>query len=122
MQVEFHKGDYVIRMNQACNRYVVETLEPEGGDSFFAWNFFDGILQQKEWFSDYVFEEKADSILRGNVLLKQELEAQKKTDTAFAKNGWAQLNWVYQRSGYKEITHNRYPVGRLTGTIILPAE
>lgn len=121
-EVQYYKGDYIIETNQACNRYIVETLEPEGGDSFFAWNFFDGILQQKEWFSDYVFEEKADSILKKNPALKKELVAKQQSDTAFAHNGWAQLNWVYQHSGYKEITHNRYPVGRLNGEMKLPTE
>jgi hypothetical protein len=68
--LNFYKGDYIIFTNQACNRYIVETLEPEGDDSFFAWNFFDAILQQKEWFSDYVFEEKAEEILKENPVLK----------------------------------------------------
>ncbi len=31
-------------MNQKANRYIVETLEPQGVDSYFGWNFFDGIL------------------------------------------------------------------------------
>lgn len=113
--IRFYKGDYLIRTNQPCNRYIVETLEPEGADSFFAWNFFDGILSQKEWFGDYLFEEKADSILRSDPKLKTDLDEKKKTDSEFAANSWAQLNFIYQRSGYKELSHNRYPVGRFTG-------
>lgn len=120
VRVTYHAGDFVIPVNQACNRFIVETLEPEGGDSFFAWNFFDGILQQKEWFSDYVFEEKADSILKNDPQLKAALDAKRQSDTAFAANGWAQLNFVYQHSAYKEPTHNRYPVGRVYGEIELP--
>lgn len=116
-KINYYKGDYIIRMDQPANRYIVETLEPEGGDSFFAWNFFDGILSQKEWFSDYVFEEKADSILKANPSLKTELDEKRKSDTAFAANGWAQLYFIYQRSGYMEITHNRYPVSRLNGNL-----
>lgn len=114
-KVKYYKGDYIIRTNQPCNRYIVETLEPEGGDSFFAWNFFDGILSQKEWFSDYVFEEKADSILKANPALKMQLDEKKKSDAAFASNGWAQLYFIYQRSGYMEVTYNRYPIARLNG-------
>ena len=120
VRVTYHAGDFVIPVNQACNRFIVETLEPEGGDSFFAWNFFDGILQQKEWFSDYVFEEKADSILKNDPQLKASLDAKRQSDTVFAANGWAQLNFVYQHSAYKEPTHNRYPVGRVYGEIELP--
>src|SRR5690606_16794596 len=43
-KIRFLKGDYYIELNQPANRYLVETLDPRGGDSFFAWNFFDGIL------------------------------------------------------------------------------
>jgi hypothetical protein len=121
-QVWFRANDYVIDLNQACNRYIVETLEPEGGDSFFAWNFFDGILQQKEWFSDYVFEEKADSILKSNPALRKTLNDQRLADTAFASNGWAQLNFIYQHSAFKEASHNRYPVARIFGEMKLPAD
>ena len=57
MKVKFYAGDYVVYTNQALNRYIVETLEPQGVDSFFAWNFFDSVLGEKEYFSDYVFED-----------------------------------------------------------------
>jgi hypothetical protein len=39
----------------------LETLEPEAVDSFFNWNFFDTMLQQKEGYSDYIFEDLARS-------------------------------------------------------------
>ncbi|HET6993086.1 MAG TPA: hypothetical protein VFJ43_17260, partial [Bacteroidia bacterium] len=120
--IQYYKGDYVIQTNQICNRYIVETLEPEGGDSFFAWNFFDGILQQKEWFSDYIFEDKADSILKSNPTLKAQLVARQKSDTAFAKDNRAQLSFIYHNSVYMEKTYNRYPVARLNQFAILPLE
>jgi hypothetical protein len=111
--LNFYKGDYMISTNQSCNRYIVETLEPEGDDSFFAWNFFDAILQQKEWFSDYIFEEKAEEILKENPMVKGELEAKKRADKAFAGNHKAQLVFIYRHSPYYEKSHNRYPVVRL---------
>jgi hypothetical protein len=120
--IQYYKGDYVVQTNQASNRYIVETLEPEGGDSFFAWNFFDGILQQKEWFSDYVFEEKADSILNHDDALKDELMKKQKSDTAFAHDNWAQLYFIYSHSPYMEKTYNRYPVARLNQPAKLPFE
>ncbi|HEY0273889.1 MAG TPA: M14 family metallopeptidase, partial [Chitinophaga sp.] len=58
-RIFFRKGDYYIPLHQAANRYLVETLEPTAGDSFFAWNFFDAILAQKEDYSAYVFEDIA---------------------------------------------------------------
>ena len=50
MKLQFYKGDYIIPADQAASRYLIETLEPHAPDSYFAWNFFDGILMQKEYF------------------------------------------------------------------------
>ena len=51
----FKAGDVIISTDQDAVRYLLETLEPEAKDSFFNWNFFDTILQQKEGFSPYVW-------------------------------------------------------------------
>ena len=112
--MHFRKGDYLIPMNQVANRYLVEVLEPQGDDSFFAWNFFDAILGQKEEFSDYVFEEKAEKYLQDHPDLKTQLDSQRASDSAFAKNGEAQLDFVYKHSPYYEPDHMRYPVYRIT--------
>ena len=58
--MNFRKGDYYIPLNQRANRFLVEVLEPQGDDSYFAWNYFDGILSRKEGYSPYVFEETAN--------------------------------------------------------------
>ncbi len=110
----FREGDYVVYMNQAANKYILECLEPQAPDSYFAWNFFDGILMQKEYFSSYVFEDYAVEFLKSHPEVKEALEAKKKEDARFAKNARAQLDFVYKRSPYYEITHMLYPVGRLT--------
>ncbi len=121
-QVQFFKGDYVVETNQSCNRYIVETMEPQGDDSFFAWNFFDGVLNQKEWFSDYVFDAKAEQILHDNPSIKEELRLACAADTGLANDHFSQMYFVYERSVYKEPTHNRYPVARLSTAIKLPME
>jgi hypothetical protein len=120
--LNFFKGDYVINVNNKNNRYIVETLEPQGVDSWFAWGFFDAILQEKEWFSDYVFEEKAEEILKSNSSLKMEFETKQKQDTAFAKDPASQLYFIYQHSPYFEKTFKRYPVARINSNIKLPTE
>jgi hypothetical protein len=111
--VRFRKGDYYIPLNTAANRFVVEVLEPQGEDSYFAWNFFDPILGQKEGFSDYVFEETAAAYLKDHPEIKQKLEERKAADSGFAKNGRAQLNFVFQNSPYFEPDFLRYPVYRV---------
>ncbi|MFN7118801.1 MAG: M14 family zinc carboxypeptidase [Saprospiraceae bacterium] len=122
MNWTYHKGDYVIYVNQPVNRYIVETLEPQGVDSYFAWNFFDAILQQKEHFSDYVFEDLAAEYLKQHPDLQQQLNEKRAADPEFAKSGEAQLEFIYQNSPYYEKTHNLYPVGRLVKDVKLPVK
>jgi hypothetical protein len=118
----FRPGDYVVIVDQAANRYIVETLEPHAPDSFFAWNFFDGILMQKEYFSAYVFEDEAARMLREDPALRKALEEKRAADEAFAQSARAQLNFIYQNSSYYEPTHQLYPVGRLMEEASLPLE
>lgn len=116
-KIKFRKGDYMINTQQAGVKYLLETLEPEAVDSYFNWNFFDPILQQKEYFSAYVFEDLAKEILDKDPKLKAEFEAKKKSDNAFAENGSWQLDWVYKHSPYYEKAHLQYPVYRLNKCI-----
>lgn len=110
---QYHAGDYVISTDQPKVRFIVETLEPQGADSYFAWNFFDAILGQKEHFSSYVFEDTAARMLEEDTELRKEFEAKKEADEKFAKSDWAQLNWLYKKSPHYEPTYNLYPVGRV---------
>ena len=112
-QIQLYEGDYLIQVNQEENRYIVETLEPQSVDGFFAWNFFEGILQQKEWFSEYAFEPKALKFLRENPQVKEEYEKKKGEDEGFAKDSWAQLYYIYKKSPHYETTVNRFPVYRI---------
>lgn len=100
-------------MNQKANRFLMETLEPQATDSYFAWNFFDGILQQKEGFSPYVFEDIAAQYLKENPELRKKLEAKKNSDSEFAQNAYAQLYFVYQHSPWIEPEFMQYPVYRV---------
>jgi len=110
----FLKGDYIIYLNQAANRYLVETLEPQGVDSFFNWGFFDAILQQKEHFSDYVFEDLAANLLQKDANLRRQYEQWTKQNPEQIKSAHAHLQFIYSHSAYYEKTHLRYPVVRLT--------
>jgi hypothetical protein len=111
--MKFSESDYLVWLNQPAKRYLVETLEPTAPDAFFAWNYFDGILQQKEYFSDYVFEDEAARLLANDPSLQKKLEEKKKQDPVFAKDGNAQLDFIYRNSPYLEQSVNRYPVYRL---------
>lgn len=109
----FLKGDYIIYLNQPTNRYIVEMLEPTGDDSFFAWNFFDAVLQQKEGYSDYRWEDIAAEVLKKDPDLKQKLEAKKVSDPKFAVNSSEILDFIYINSPYFEKAYLKYPVYRI---------
>ncbi len=111
-KVQFHKGDFIINTQQPGVKYLLETLEPEAPDSYFNWNFFDAILQQKEYFSAYVFEDTAAKLLKDDAKLKAAFEKKKQEDKTFAESGKAQLDWIYSQSVYYEKSHLQYPVYR----------
>jgi len=110
---KFRKGDYLVSTKQEGVKFLLETLEPEAVDSYFNWNEFDGILGQKEYFSDYVFEDTAAELLKTNKALKTAFELKKASDAKFAEDGAAQLDWVYKNSEYYEGTVNQYPIYRI---------
>ena len=114
-KLKYYEGDFVIFTDQPQNRYIVETLEPQGVDSFFSWNFFDSILGQKEHYSAYVFEDEAARLLKDDSEMLRRLEEEKKKNPALLHNSKLQLDWVYRNSTHYEKTHLRYPVGRLIG-------
>jgi len=108
----FRKGDIVIPVRNDAMRFIMETIEPRAVDSYFAWNYFDAILQQKEWFSAYVFEDEAAEMLKNDSQLAAEFDTKKASDSAFAASSFAQLYFLYKRSPNYERTVNRYPVAK----------
>lgn len=113
---KFYKGDFVINTNQDCNYFIMQVLEPQANDSYFNWNFFDAILQQKEYFDSYVFEDIADSLLNSKPGLKNEFDKKKLEDEKFRTDGETQLKFIYDNT-ILEPEFMRYPVGRILSFI-----
>ncbi|MEM8845540.1 MAG: M14 family metallopeptidase [Bacteroidota bacterium] len=112
-KIQFSEGDVIVPTRQEGIRYILETLEPQGVDSFFNWNFFDTILQQKEGFSPYVFEELALELLQKDAILRDTFLLKKQAEPDFSENWYAQLDWIYQNSPYLESAYMRYPIYRI---------
>jgi len=108
--VKFSKGDIYIPVNQTGARYLFETLETSATDSFFNWNYFDTILQRKEGYSPYVFEDIAAQFLKENPSIKKALKDKIESDVDFAKNPKAQLDFVYKNSPYYESAYLKLPI------------
>ena len=104
-------GDYLLKLNQANARYAVETLEPQAHDSFFRWGFFNSVLEKKEAFSDYVFEDSAFEMLQEEPELKAKFEQWKAAHPELLSDQAAVLNFIYDNGKrYREPEYQRYPV------------
>jgi hypothetical protein len=104
-------GDYLLTLNQANARYAVETLEPQAHDSFFRWGFFNSVLEKKEAYSEYVFEDSAFEMLQEEPDLKAEFDQWKENNPELLSDQTAVLNFIYANGKrYHEPEHRRYPV------------
>ncbi len=111
--VALRAGDLWIPTDQPGLRYLLETLEPMATDSFFNWNFFDTVLQQKEGFSPYVFEDTAAAMLEEDPNLRSALDSAIAEDPSLAESSYRQLDWIFKRSQHYEAAHMSYPVYRV---------
>ena len=104
-------GDYLLSLNQENARYAVETLEPQAHDSFFRWGFFNSVLEKKEAFSDYVFEDSAFEMLQEEPELKEKFELWKKQYPELLSNQTAVLDFIFANGKrFHEPEWRRYPV------------
>jgi hypothetical protein len=107
-------GDWLLPMGGPHDRFVVEVLEPLGADSFFRWAFFDSVLNRKEGFSDYVFEDEAERLLADEPGLRQRFEAWLAEHPELVADSDAVLNFIYTNANrYAEPGWRLYPVLRL---------
>ncbi len=109
----FIKGSAVIPLNQPLAKLTAHIFEPKGPDSFIRWGFFNTIFERKEYFEDYVMEERIRFMLAGDENLKREFENKMQKDSTFAADGRAILLWFYKKSPYWDKKKNVYPVGRI---------
>lgn len=112
-QINYYAGDLLIPVRQDKMKYILEMLEPRAMDSFFRWNFFDSVLDQREYFSSYGFEENALKYLNEHPEFRKQLDEKRKADPEFAKNHRAQLSYIYNNTEWAEKTYKRYPVAKI---------
>ena len=112
--VMLRAGDYLLPLDQPAARYAVETLEPQAHDSLFRWGFFNSVLEKKEAFSDYVFEDTALELLQSEPELKTQFELWKKSHPELLADQNAVLSFIFTHSlRYREPEWRRYPVLRV---------
>jgi hypothetical protein len=110
VKVEIQAGDWIVPTQQDAIWYIMETLSPETWDGFFTWNFFDPILNEKEGFSDYAFEDEAFQMLEQDPILKQKFEVWKKENPDKIGSKYEVLGFLYKNSPYAEAEYKRFPI------------
>ncbi|GAB3417330.1 M14 family zinc carboxypeptidase [Massilia agilis] len=109
--VTLRAGDYIVPLDQDNARYAVETLEPLAHDSFFRWGFFNSVLEKKEAYSDYVFEDHAEELLRDEPELAAKFADWKAANPSLLKDQSAVLDFIFANCArYREPEWRRYPV------------
>jgi hypothetical protein len=109
--IQAKAGDVLVFLNQPNARYAVETLEPQAHDSFFRWGFFNSILEKKEHFSDYVFEDSAAEMLEAEPELRKKFDQWKLAHSELLGNQEQVLSFIYtQGKRHHEPEWRRYPV------------
>jgi hypothetical protein len=104
-------GDYLLYLDQENARYAIETLEPQGHDSFFRWGFFNSVLEKKEAFSDYVFEDTALEMLQAEPALSEMFDLWKAAHPHLLSNQEAVLGFIFAHGQrFKEPEWRRYPI------------
>lgn len=109
--MELRAGDWWVPLDQDKARYVVETLEPQAHDSFFRWGFFNSILERKQHFSDYVFEDLALQLLQDEPELRARFEQWKAADPQRLSDQQQVLGFIFENCArHAEPEWRRYPV------------
>jgi len=110
-EVLLRAGDVIVSLDQDAARYIVETLEPLAHDSFFRWGFFNSVLEKKEAYSDYVFEDEAEQLLRDEPELAAKFNDWKAANSGLLSNQEAVLDFIFANCAkYREPEWRRYPV------------
>ena len=108
-------GSLIVPIAQPKARLVMTLLEPQGGDSYASWGFFNIAFEQKEYMEPYVAEDVARDLLARNPALATEFKQKLATDPAFAKDPQARLDFFYKRHPSYDEQLNLYPILRIAG-------
>ena len=118
LKCKLKPGDLLIPSKQNSAIFIHSVLQPKAEDSYFKWNFFDSYLQEKEYFSNYVFIDKVQEILDSDAKLKEEYIRKKNENESFRNSEWQQLYFIYSKSKYFEPSFMQLPIYQINSSQI----
>jgi hypothetical protein len=111
-EVTLQPGSYQISSDQALGTLLMLLLEPQSPDSLFQWGYFGEIMQRTEYVEAYVMEPMAQAMLASDPALKVEFELKLNSDSEFAGDPRARLQWFYKKTPFFDDEYRLYPVAR----------
>ena len=108
----YQPGDVWVPLDQRSALVAVHLLEAQAPDALARWNFFDTVLEKKEYGEMYVVEPLARKMMQDDPALAQEFRARVAADSAFAQNPHERLEFFYRRSPWADPEQNLVPVAR----------
>jgi murein tripeptide amidase MpaA len=108
----FAPGSVRVPTDQPLGDVVVLLLEPQSGESLFAWGFFPEVLSRVEYIESYAIAPLGDRMLQADPALRAEFEAKLAAEPEFAANGDARLAWLYERTPFYDDRYLLYPIAR----------
>ena len=114
--VKYHKGDIKVSTNQPKVKIIAHLLEPKSPTSLVYWGFYNLYARPATefWIRLNYMEVKGREMLEKDPQLRKEFEQKMQSDTTFAKNPEAILQFFMQKVRQNvEPDANRYPVSKL---------
>jgi hypothetical protein len=109
-------GSLIVPIAQPKARLVMTLLEPQAGDSFAAWGFFNNTFESKEYMEAYVSEQVAKEMLATKPEVAKAFNEKLAHDPEFARDPNARLEFFYRMHPAWDERQNLYPVLRIQGT------
>ncbi len=108
----FRPGDAWVPLDQRSALVAVHLLEAQAPDALARWNFFDTVLEKKEYAEAYVVEPLARRMMQDDPALAREFRARVAGDSAFARDPHERLEFFYRRSPWADPEQDLVPVAR----------
>jgi hypothetical protein len=108
----YQAGDVWVPLDQRSALVAVHLFEAQAPDALARWNFFDTVLEKKEYGEAYVVEPLARKMMQQDPALAREFRTRVAADSAFARDPQARLEFFYRRSPWADPEQNLIPVAR----------
>ncbi|HZM17740.1 MAG TPA: M14 family metallopeptidase, partial [Candidatus Krumholzibacteria bacterium] len=108
----FRAGDLWVPLDQPSALIAVHLFEAQAPDGMMFWNYFDTVLERKEYAETYVMEPLARKMLQADSALAREFRRRLASDSTFAASPSARNDFFYRRSRWADPEYALHPVVR----------